>query len=131
MAASRVSGRVWSLVRITIPNDLKSVRIRVRKTQNNSLCSYFQREPLGFLMCRSACWHTEKKARFQTLSVTQNGSTAFRFVRWLYSRFFILLYGSILLNTVQKNLQYLGDVKPRVPVMWYQIVRPKSMVSTL
>ena len=32
-------------------------------------------------MCRSACWHTEKKARFQTLSVTQNGSTAFRFVR--------------------------------------------------
>ena len=81
MAASRVSGRVWSLVRITVPNGLKSVRIRGRKTQNNSLYSYFQREPLGFLMCRSACWHTEKKARFQTLSATQNGSTAFRFLR--------------------------------------------------
>jgi hypothetical protein len=45
-AASRVSGRVWSLVRITIPNDLKSVKIRVKKPQNNSLYSYFQREPL-------------------------------------------------------------------------------------
>lgn len=28
-AASRVSGRVWSLVRITVPNGLKFVRIRV------------------------------------------------------------------------------------------------------
>jgi hypothetical protein len=28
-AASRVSGRVWSLVRITVPNGLKSVRIGV------------------------------------------------------------------------------------------------------
>lgn len=28
-AASRVSGRVWLLVRITVPNDLKFVRIRV------------------------------------------------------------------------------------------------------
>ena len=46
MAASRVSGRVWSLVRITIPNDLKSVKIRVEKPQNNSLYPYFQREPL-------------------------------------------------------------------------------------
>jgi len=45
-AASRVSGRVWSLARITVPNGLKSVRIRGRKTQNNSLYSYFQREPL-------------------------------------------------------------------------------------
>lgn len=45
-AASRVSGRVWSLVRITVPNDLKSVRIRVEKPQNNSLYPYFQREPL-------------------------------------------------------------------------------------
>ena len=45
-AASRVSGRVWSLVRITIPNDLKSVKIRVEKPQNNSLYPYFQREPL-------------------------------------------------------------------------------------
>ena len=45
-AASRVSGRVWSLVRITVPNDLKFVRIRVEKPQNNSLYSYFQREPL-------------------------------------------------------------------------------------
>jgi len=45
-AASRVSGRVWSLVRITIPNGLKSVRIRGRKTQNNSLYPYFQRESL-------------------------------------------------------------------------------------
>ena len=80
-AASRVSGRVWSLVRITIPNGLKSVKIRGRKTQNNSLYSYFQREPLWFLMCRSACWHIEKMARFQTLSDTQNGSTAFRFIR--------------------------------------------------
>ncbi|WP_337560961.1 hypothetical protein, partial [Gallintestinimicrobium sp.] len=44
--ASRVSGYVWSLVRITVPNGLKSVRIRGRKTQNNSLYSYFQREPL-------------------------------------------------------------------------------------
>ena len=68
-------------------------------------------------------------------------SDTFRHTKWEYSfsvrpigctpAFFILLYGSILLNTVQKNLQYLGDVKPRVPVMWYQIVRPKSMVSTL
>ena len=32
-------------------------------------------------MCRSACWHMKKKAWFQTLSVTQNGSTAFRFIR--------------------------------------------------
>ena len=32
--------------RITVPNGLKSVRIRGRKTQNNSLYSYFQREPL-------------------------------------------------------------------------------------
>ena len=32
-------------------------------------------------MCRSACWHIEKMARFQTLSDTQNGSTAFRFIR--------------------------------------------------
>ena len=39
-------GRVWSLARITVPNGLKSVRIRGRKTQNNSLYSYFQREPL-------------------------------------------------------------------------------------
>jgi hypothetical protein len=45
-AASRVSGRVWSLVRITVPNDLKFVRIRVEKPQNNSLYPYFQREPL-------------------------------------------------------------------------------------
>ena len=45
-AASRVSEYVWSLVRITVPNGLKSVRIRGRKTQNNSLYSYFQREPL-------------------------------------------------------------------------------------
>ena len=45
-AASRVSGRVWSLVRITVPNDLKFVRIRVGKPQNNSLYPYFQREPL-------------------------------------------------------------------------------------
>lgn len=30
-AASRVSGRVWSLVRITVPNGLKSVRIWVEK----------------------------------------------------------------------------------------------------
>ena len=45
-AASRVSGRVWSLVRITVPNDLKFVRIRVEKLQNNSLYPYFQREPL-------------------------------------------------------------------------------------
>ena len=45
-AASRVSGRVWSLVRITVPNDLKSVRIRGRKTQNKPLYPYFQREPL-------------------------------------------------------------------------------------
>ena len=42
-AASRVSGRVWSLVRITVPNGLKSVRIWVEKTQNNSLYPYFQR----------------------------------------------------------------------------------------
>ena len=46
MAASRVSGRVWSLVRITVPNGLKSVKIRVEKPQNNSLYPYFQREPL-------------------------------------------------------------------------------------
>jgi hypothetical protein len=39
--ASKVSGRVWSLVRITIPNDLKSVKIRVEKPQNNSLYPYF------------------------------------------------------------------------------------------
>ena len=45
-AASRVSGYVWSLVRITVPNSLKSVRIRVEKTQNNPLYLYFQREPL-------------------------------------------------------------------------------------
>ena len=62
---------------------------------------------------------------------TEFGIVPFGSSDWLYSRFFILLYGSILLNTVQKNLQYLGDVKPRVPVMWYQIVRPKSTVSTL
>jgi len=45
-AASRVSGRVWSLARITVPNALKFVRIRVKKPQNNSLYSYFQRELL-------------------------------------------------------------------------------------
>jgi len=45
-AASRVSGRVWSLVRITILNGLKYVKIGVEKTQNNSLYLYFQREPL-------------------------------------------------------------------------------------
>jgi len=45
-AASRVSGRVWSLVRITILNGLKYVKIGVEKTQNNSLYPYFQREPL-------------------------------------------------------------------------------------
>ena len=45
-AASRVSGRVWSLVRITIPNGLKYVKIGVEKPQNNSLYPYFQREPL-------------------------------------------------------------------------------------
>jgi len=44
--ASRVSGRVWSLVRITVPNDLKSVKIEVEKPQNNSLYPHFQREPL-------------------------------------------------------------------------------------
>ena len=44
--------------------------------------------------------------------------------------FFILLYGSILLNTVQKNPQYSGDAKPRVPAMWYQIFRPKSKALT-
>ena len=36
----------WSLVRITAPSGLKSVRIRVGKPQNNSLYPYFQREPL-------------------------------------------------------------------------------------
>ena len=46
MAASRVSGRVWSLVRIAIPNGLKYVKIGVEKPQNNSLYPYFQREPL-------------------------------------------------------------------------------------
>lgn len=45
-AASRVSGHVWLLVRITVPNGLKSVKIRVEKPQNNSLYPYFQREPL-------------------------------------------------------------------------------------
>ena len=45
-AASRVLGRVWSLVRITIPNGLKYVKIGVEKPQNNSLYPYFQREPL-------------------------------------------------------------------------------------
>ena len=39
-------GRVWSLVRITIPNGLKYVKIGVEKPQNNSLYPYFQREPL-------------------------------------------------------------------------------------
>jgi len=45
-AASRVSERVWPLVHITVPNGLKSVKIRVEKPQNNSLYPYFQREPL-------------------------------------------------------------------------------------
>ena len=45
-AASRASGHVWSLVRITVPNGLKSVRIRVGKPQNNPLYPRFQREPL-------------------------------------------------------------------------------------
>ena len=44
--------------------------------------------------------------------------------------FFIMLYGSILLNTVQKILQCSGDAKPRVPAMWYQIFRPKSKALT-
>ena len=44
--ASRVSGRVWSLARITVPNGLKSVKIGVEKPQNNFLYPYFQREPL-------------------------------------------------------------------------------------
>lgn len=34
------------LARITAPNGLKSVRIRVREPQNNSLYPHFQREPL-------------------------------------------------------------------------------------
>ena len=45
-AASRVSGRVWSLVRITVPSGLRTVRIRVEKPQNNPLYSQFQREPI-------------------------------------------------------------------------------------
>lgn len=45
-AASRVSGRAWSLVRITVPNALKSVKIGVEEPQNSSLYPYFQREPL-------------------------------------------------------------------------------------
>ena len=45
--------------------------------------------------------------------------------------FFILRYGSIPLNTVQKSLQYLSDVAPKVSVMWHQIVPPKSMVLVL
>jgi len=45
-AASRASGHVWSLVRITVPNGLKYVKIGVEKPQNNSLYPYFQREPL-------------------------------------------------------------------------------------
>jgi len=45
-AASRVSGRAWWLARITAPNGLKSVKIRVGKPQNNPLYPHFQREPL-------------------------------------------------------------------------------------
>jgi len=45
-AASRVSGRVWSLARITVPNGLRTVRIRVEKPQNSPLYSQFQREPI-------------------------------------------------------------------------------------
>jgi len=45
-AASRVSGRVWLLVRITVPSGLRTVRIRVEKPQNNPLYSQFQREPI-------------------------------------------------------------------------------------
>jgi hypothetical protein len=37
---------------------------------------------LSYLLAR------KEKVRFQTLSGTQNGSTAFRFVRWLYSCYF-------------------------------------------
>ena len=45
-ALNRVSGRAWSLVRITVPNALKSVKIGVEEPQNSSLYPYFQREPL-------------------------------------------------------------------------------------
>lgn len=45
-ATSRVSGRVWSLVRITVPSGLRTVRIRVEKPQNNPLYSQFQRKPI-------------------------------------------------------------------------------------
>ncbi len=44
MAASRVSGRVWSLVRYyNSKNSLNPVKIRVEKPQNNSLYPYFQK----------------------------------------------------------------------------------------
>ena len=45
-AASRVSGRAWSLVRITVPSGLRTMRIEVEKPQNNPLYSQFQREPI-------------------------------------------------------------------------------------
>ena len=35
---------------------------------------------------------TGKKTDFRTLSITQNGSTASRFIRWLYSRSFLCFF---------------------------------------
>ena len=35
---------------------------------------------------------TEEKTDFSTLSIIENGSTASRFIRWLYSRSFFMFF---------------------------------------
>ena len=90
-AASRVSGRVWSLVRITIPNGLKYVKIGVEKPQNNSLYPYFQREPLDFSCVGLLAGTWRKRIDFKHFLSRKTGVQLFGSSDRLYSRFFFLI----------------------------------------
>ena len=58
----------------------------------------------------SVClWHTEKKARFQALSVTQNGSTAFRFVRSTVLPLFLFIFVIIRLFRFRYTFYHIND----------------------
>jgi hypothetical protein len=89
MAASRASVYVWSLVRITVPNGLKSVKIGVENRGIISCIRTFKGSLYDFSCVGLLAGTWRKRLDFKHFLTHKKGVQLFGSSDRLYSRFFL------------------------------------------
>lgn len=82
---------------------------------------------IGFFHKNFRYLHGQKNGIVDTFEIQRELSLLF--VRELRSLCLIFVYGSILPSIVQKNLQHLNDVMPKIPAVFHQIFHLGKMFS--